>query len=177
MIDERWQGRPATDWQASAAARIARWTRNGKPAVVRVALPVGPGADLVAARLTADFGAIGVKLERVGPNQSADLRLIDEVARYPRTAWFLNQLSCLNLRGPCSPAADLLAERARNTADPAQSADLLAQAEAALTKENIYIPLGGPVRWSLWSGSELGLSANRWGYHPLAPIAIRADTR
>ena len=177
MIDERWQGRPAADWQASAAARIARWTKGGKPAVVRVALPIVPGADLLAARLGADFSAIGVKLERIGLTERADLRLVDEVARYPRTAWFLNQLSCLNLHGPCSPAADLLAERARNATDPAQAADLLAQAEAMLTTENVYIPLGSPVRWSLWSGADLGLSANRWGYHPLAPIAIRADTR
>ena len=46
-----------------------------------------------------------------------------------------------------------------------------------LTTENVYIPLGSPVRWSLWSGADLGLSVNRWGYHPLTPIAIRADTR
>ena len=177
MIDERWQGRPMAERQASAAARVARWTRGGKAPVLRVALPVGPGADLLAARLSADFAAIGIRFERVGLAERADLRLIDEVARYPRTAWFLNQLSCLNLAGPCSHPADLLAERARNAADPTEATDLLAQAEAMLTQENIYVPLGGPVRWSLWSGSDLGLAANRWGYHPLAPITIRADTR
>lgn len=177
MIDERWQGRAAADWQRSAAGRIARFARAGKPLSLRVALPQGPGADILAARLAADFGAIGLKVERVGMAERADLRLVDQVARYPRTMWFLNQLSCLNLAGPCSHAADLLAERARLATDPAQATDLLAQAEAMLTQENIFLPLGAPVRWSLWSGSGLGLSPNRWGYHPLAPMTLKADTR
>ncbi|MBS0255849.1 MAG: ABC transporter substrate-binding protein [Proteobacteria bacterium] len=177
LVDERWQNRSLADRQASAAGRLTRWTGGGKHPVLRVALPAGPGADILAARLAADFGAIGLGFVRVAIGAPADLRLIDQVARYPRSQWFLNQLSCVALRGPCSAEADALARKARAEADPAKAADVVAEAEAKLTQANIFLPLGPPVRWSLWSGSDLGLAANRWGYHPLAPLAIRPDTR
>ena len=50
-------------------------------------------------------------------------------------------------------------------------AELYAQAEAQLTVANAYIPFGVPIRWSLVSSTS-GFAANRWGVHPLMPLAF-----
>ncbi|HNN55675.1 MAG TPA: ABC transporter substrate-binding protein, partial [Novosphingobium sp.] len=115
----------------------------------------------------------GLKARRVGSGADADLRLVDTVARYARADWFLNQLSCGNARGLCSPTADQLATKAQQESDPAKRADLYAQAEAQLTIANNYLPLGVPIRWSLVSGGVTGFAVNPWNIHPLVPLALK----
>lgn len=171
-IAERWQGRTIDERHAQAAARVAQWKAAGHGAVtLRVALPVGPGADLLLQRLVADFKAIGLGVQRVGPNADADLRLVDRMARYDRPSWFFNQLSCANARALCSVAADNLVEQAQAEPELVKRADLYAQAEAQLTMANAYIPFGVPIRWSLVSSTS-GFAPNRWGVHPLMPLAF-----
>ena len=51
--------------------------------------------------------------------------------------------------------------------------DLLREAEVRLTSEEIYIPLGPPIRWSLVRGDLTGFAENGWGIHPLPPLAER----
>jgi peptide/nickel transport system substrate-binding protein/oligopeptide transport system substrate-binding protein len=173
-IAERWQGRSMDERRAAAAARIARWTAARQaPAPLRIALPRGPGADRVYERLAADFRAIGLTARRVDGAADADLRLIDTVARYPRAAWFINQLSCAAGRALCSAAADRLAGQALEETDPTKRADLYAQAEAQLTLANGFIPFGVPIRWSLVAGKASGFVVNRWNLHPLMPLALR----
>jgi len=169
-IGERWAGLSLADRQAAAAARVARWDGPG-PVRLRIALPVGPGTDILFARLERDLRAIGVQTARVRVDEAADLRLVDAVARYARASWFLGQLSCAARQGLCSDAADALAARAQAALDPAMRAALLGQAEAALTAANVYIPLGAPLRWSLVRGSGKGYAPNRFGLHPLMPMA------
>jgi len=169
-VGERWPGRSIDERQAMAGARIGRWNGSAR---LRVALPAGPGADLLFARLEADWAVIGVKALRVGESADADLRLIDAVARYPRAEWFLNQLSCVAARGVCDSLADRLAGQARDEPDPARRAELYAEAEARLTIANGYIPLGVPIRWSLVSGSAVGFAPNAWSVHPLMPMTVR----
>jgi hypothetical protein len=43
-----------------------------------------------------------------------------------------------------------------------------------LLNENVFLPLGAPVRWSLVSGESQGFALNRWGLHSLLPMAMRA---
>ena len=50
---------------------------------------------------------------------------------------------------------------------------LSSQAEADLTAANTFIPLGPPLRWSLATSDTNGFSPNRWGIHPLMPLAMR----
>ncbi len=169
-VEERWPGRSVQERQQQAAARVERWK---EPVVVRLALPSGPGADRVFARLAEDWAAIGVRTQRVNESAVADLVLIDAVARYPRADWFLNQLSCAAARGICDSSADRAASQAREEPDAAKRADLLAEAEARLTIVNGYIPLGVPVRWSLVSGRATGLAPNPWSVHPLMPMTVR----
>lgn len=177
-VGERWPGRAIDERRTQAAARIAKWKAAGHPAPdLRIALPAGPGGDVLFARLAADLKAIGVGVRRVavvGPaDGDADLRLVDTVARYPRADWFLNQFACSGLRGVCSIAADRLATQARVENDPAKRAELYSQAEAQLTIANGYIPLGVPIRWSLVAGGATGFAPNRWNVHPLMPLALR----
>lgn len=169
-VGERWPGRSMAERQVQVRARVARWER---PVQLRVALPAGPGADQLFARLEADWDAIGIKVLRVAEGSNADLVMVDTVARYPRADWFLNQLSCIAARGLCDSAADRLAGQARVEPDATKRAELRAEAEAKLTIANGYIPLGVPIRWSLVSGRSSGLSPNPWSIHPLMPMAMR----
>ena len=173
-IGERWAGLSRAQRQSEAAARIARWTaQHSDPASLRIALPEGPGADVLFDRLHTDFDAIGVALSRVGEGKEAELRLVDLVARYPGPEWYLAQLSCAAVHSLCSASADALVASARAAPDPGQRATLLAQAEADLTAANVYIPLGSPVRWSLVRDGVTGFAVNSAAFHPLWPLALQ----
>lgn len=173
-VGERWFDRSLDERRALAATRVAQWRQaEGNPPPLRIAVPAGPGGDLLFERFAADFAAIGLDSRKVGLSAASDLRLVDAVARYARAAWFLNQLSCAAMRGLCSSTADRLAERARDAEDPAIRAGLLSEAEAELTKTNGFLPLGVPIRWSLVGGGATGIAPNRWNAHPLMPMAIR----
>lgn len=172
-IEERWLGQDLAQRRATAAQRVSAWQgRNPDAAPLRIALPAGPGGDVLFRQLSADLGAIGLKSQKVPLGAAADLRLVDQVARYPRIGWFLNQLSCAARQALCSPTADSFAARARAEVDPAIRAELLSDAEAELTKTNGFIPFGPPIRWSLVSGSVTGFAVNRWAVHPLMPLAM-----
>ncbi|WP_409762817.1 ABC transporter substrate-binding protein [Novosphingobium sp.] len=171
-VGERWPGQSLAERRSVAAARIAKWSADRAAPRLRIALPAGPGSDVLFARLADDFKAIGVEAVQVRENAQADLRLVDTVARYVRTGWFLNQLSCASNRVLCSPSADRLAGLALLEPDPAKRADLFAQAEAQLTIANTFIPFGVPVRWSLVSGQTTGFMPNPWNVHPLMPLAM-----
>ncbi len=171
-VGERWPGQSIADRQATASARVNRWAKGRAAPRLRIALPAGPGSDILFARLRADFRAIGVETVQVRENAPAELRLVDAVARYARAGWFLNQLSCRMTAALCSASADRLTGLAMVEPDPVKRADLLAQAEAQLTIANSYIPLGVPIRWSLVSGQATGFMPNPWNVHPLLPLAM-----
>jgi ABC-type transport system substrate-binding protein len=139
--------------------------------VVRVALPRGPGSDLLLRQLVAAWAPIGVTAERAGPDESADLELRDTLARYTSPRWYLNQFNCSLKAGLCSPEADALVNQARVERDATARDLLLVDAHAALTEREAFIPLGAPVRWSLVRGSITNYIANPWGLHPLFPLS------
>jgi len=173
-IGERWTALDLQQRRSLAASRVAQWQGTGgeKPRL-QLAVPNGPGADLMFDRLQRDFSAIGVVAQRVGENDRADLRLVDEVARYPFPAWFLNRFNCTVQRGLCNKAADERMAEARAAGEPAARSALLAEAEAELTAANVFIPFGAPIRWSLVRSDAIGFAANSWGWHPLMPMALR----
>jgi hypothetical protein len=168
LVGERWQDLAIAQRQAAARTLVARVPPDAR--ALTVALPVGPGADILFARLATDFATLGLRLDRVGPDAPADLRLLDRIARSARPTWFLAQLSCAALRGPCSQAADTLAATAA-AADPVAAVGLAARAEMALAAANTFIPLGVPLRWSLAAADLPGFAPNRWGVHPLMALA------
>ncbi len=175
-IGERWPGLSIDERRAQASARVARWRQaqpGAGPVHLRIALPRGQGGDMLFGQLQSDLRAVGIESQRAGPDDEADLRLFDVVARYPRAGWYMNQLSCAVQRGLCSEDADRTLAQAQRATDPAIRAQLLADAEAELTKANVFIPFGPPIRWSLVRGNVSGFATNRWNIHPLMPMALR----
>lgn len=172
-VGERWVGLDVPARQAAARSRVAAWRSAGNPApVLRVALPATPGGTIVLARLRADLGAIGLEVTRVGEREPADLRWFDAVARYGRTAWFLDQLSCAAGRPVCSREGDAHLAQARADTGSLERTALLAQAEREITAANGFIPFARPLRWSLVRGDVAGFATNPWAVHPLLPLAL-----
>jgi peptide/nickel transport system substrate-binding protein len=154
--------------QRLAAAARGMFGANLKP-TLRVWLSPGPGADILLNRLTADWGAIGVTLERSRNPAGADLRLIDLVAPSASAAWFLRQFRCQAVP-LCDPDADQLLDAARQTLVPAQRYALLSQAAARIDEAQLFLPLAAPVRWSLVSGRIQGFAGNRYARHTLTDL-------
>jgi ABC-type transport system substrate-binding protein len=168
---DRWNGASIEERRRVAAARVKAWAGPGREPVVRVALPRGPGSDLLLRRLAEAWAAIGVTTRRAAPGEAADLELRDTLARYPAPGWYLNQFNCRLGTGLCAPQADALVREALTERDPAKREQLFAEAHAALVEREVYIPLGAPVRWSLVRASIRNYLPNAWGIHPLFPLS------
>jgi oligopeptide transport system substrate-binding protein len=156
-----WAGLPLKDRRAHI------WGGRGKPKItLRVALPEGVGAGRLFAALAEQWQKIGVGLARVPLNAAADLVLLDEVAPDDSASFILTRLNCV-APAPCNPAVALLLSRAKNAASQRERAAFYAQAEDMLVRENMFLPLGNPYRWSLAADTAPKLHANASGWHPL----------
>ena len=142
--------------------------RLGRPRIT-IALPEGPGAQLLYNRLAADWAVLGLQLQRVGRGQPADLRLIDAVAPSTSPAWFLRQFRCA-VTPICDAEADPLLDAARTAPVAAQRAALLAEAARKMDDMQLFIPIAAPIRWSLVSGRIEGFAGNRFGIHTLTSL-------
>ena len=174
-IGQRWSEMSIEDRKAQAATRVARWKEaqeSGKPLHLRIAMDQGPGATMLFSSLAKDMTDIGIEAELVAPAEQSDLVLVDTVARYPDALWFLNRLSCGVSKLPCDKTAEERLKEADRADTVAERAALLAEAEAELTKSNLYIPFGPPIRWSLVRGDLRGFETNAWAWHPLMPMAL-----
>lgn len=175
-ISERWANLSLTQRQAEASRRVSESAgQRGASTKLFIAMPPGPGSDLLFRELAKDLAAVGLTLERATGNNVPDLRLVDRLARYADARWYLNQFNCSLKRGLCSAEADALLRRAARTSNASETAALLTEAEAQLAATNVYLPIGAPIRWSLVRGGVEGYSENRWGLHPLFPLALRPN--
>jgi len=169
---ERWNYMTLEKRHQIGLQQVRNWEKaNSQPAEVTIGLPAGPGSEALFARLARDFRAVGVDARLVPAGKGADLEFHDRVARFLSPRWFLNQFNCGLRKAVCSPEADDLVERSLTEADPQAKAQLLAAAEAELVRAGAYIPLGGPIRWSLVRGNVAGFQDNQWGLHPLFSLA------
>jgi ABC-type oligopeptide transport system substrate-binding subunit len=151
----------------NARATISRWTgANGKIRPLRIAMPQGPGARILFARLRNSLLNVGLNAERVAYNQPHDLRLIDRVAAMSNPAWYLAQISCSATR-VCDKEADALVDQARAAKDKAERTRLLGEAEAKLQAKRNFIPIANPLRWSVTRKGLLGFAPSPRGFHPL----------
>jgi peptide/nickel transport system substrate-binding protein len=148
-----------------------RFGRTAKP-VIRIALPGGPGADLLLRELTLDWGALGFTVERAARPAAADFALVDEVAPSTSAAWFVRRFRC-GVVAVCDPDTDQLLESARTAPVPAQRYALLAQAAARIEDQQLFIPITAPVRWSLVSRRTQGFAGNRYARHTLTDLEQR----
>jgi len=147
----------------------ARTAMGPRRLSLSVALPTGPGADLLFERLKADWGPLGVDLVRVGWGASADLKLVDAVAPSSTPAWFVRSFRC-GVVPVCLPEADKLMDDGRDTQVAAQRTAFLAEAGRMLDDKTLFLPLAAPVRWSLVSADLPGFSENIFARHPLSGL-------
>ena len=179
LVGERWADADIADLRAEAAGRIAAWRRQfdsgdlSRPAPVTIAMPEGGGWQQLFTGLSQQYRAVGIELRLADDARSADLVLIDRIARYASPLWFLNQFHCSLERGLCAEEVDRLVAEAIVQDDAALRGRALAQAEALLTIENVYIPIANPLRWSLVRGNVDGFALNAYGYHALPDLARR----
>jgi peptide/nickel transport system substrate-binding protein len=167
-----WAATPLAQQRPTLIAEARRIFGATARPTLRLLLPQGPGADLLLSRLTADWGALGIKVERAANRGSADLELIDAVAPSTSPAWFLRRFRCEYAR-VCDAEADTLLDSARNSLVPAQRAALLVQAAARIDDAQLFLPIMAPVRWSLVSNRIQGFAGNRYARHTLTGLQER----
>lgn len=173
-VPERWAELSVEERQAIAARRVSAWeAANGEDVVLDVFLPRGPGSDLLFTQIALALAEAGIGLRRTDDQGAADLALKDRVARFAGARWFLNQFNCQLADGPCSEGADALVRQSLAAKTAPEQASLLAEAERLMLAENVFIPLGAPIRWSLVRGGLEGFEENRWSVHPLFALAQR----
>lgn len=171
-----WAGMSIGDRRAIARGTVARLragqvrrsgdeTANAAPRL-RVALPAGPGSRLLFAFLRADWARIGVDAVAVGPEDGADLRLIDLVAPVDSGSWYLRQFTC-EQSAICDEAVDEALQAGRGASSLPERNILLAQADQALSRITPFIPIATPMRWSLVSPELTEFQENARGTHPL----------
>ena len=163
-----WFATPLLDRLPDLRARAERLLGKDKP-VLRVALPEGPGGDLLLKELVRDWGALGLNVEPAAPGTPADIALVDEVAPSSSPAWFIRRFRC-GVAPVCDADADKLMDAARDTPIPAQRYALLSQAAGRIDDAQLFIPIAAPVRWSLVSGRIQGFAGNRYARHTLTDL-------
>ena len=141
---------------------------------IRVALPQGPGADLLYQLLQRDWGALGFTVDRVENDSEADFALVDQIAPSSSPAWFVRRFRC-GATPVCNSDADQLMETARQTPILGQRYALLGQAAALIDKDQLFLPIAAPVRWSLVSRRIQGFAGNRFARHTLTDLEQKPD--
>ena len=167
-----WFATPVADRRAeliATAQRLLPRDETGRPTVLRVELPDGPGAEFVLRRLNADWGPLGVQVERADKANAPDLRLVDLVAPSASPSWFLRQFRCDQVP-ICSEDADLLLEGARAAPNPLQRNAFFVQAERRIRELTLFMPVAAPVRWSLVRRGLPGFAENRFARHTLTGL-------
>jgi peptide/nickel transport system substrate-binding protein len=167
-VQPAWFGTPPGSRLAALRADSDRLLGKTKP-TIRVALPDGPGADMLFLELQRDWGAIGLTVERDRDPSFADFALIDEIAPSSSPAWFVRRFRC-EVAPVCDPQADQLMEAARQSPVPAQRYALLVQAAGRIDDAQLFIPITAPVRWSLVSTRVLNFAGNRYARHTLTDL-------
>ncbi len=147
----------------------ARAAAYGRPIVLRIALPVGPGATAFYAQIAASLIAVGITPRRVGYDEAADLRLVDQVAPYDSARWYLANACAL-----CGEDARNALIAARDAPTLAERSRLIAAADAALAVDGAFIPIARPLRWSLVAMRLRQWRPNSRAWHPLN--RLRTDT-
>ncbi|MGH6729858.1 MAG: ABC transporter substrate-binding protein, partial [Sphingomicrobium sp.] len=164
-----WYAVPVAERRAALFRQAGALFGDGERPTVRVGLPNGPGGDLLLRQLAADWGALGLRVERSASPSAADFVLVDEVAPSLSAAWFVRRFRC-GIAAVCDQDADKLIDAARGAQVSAQRYALIAQAAGLIDTKSLFIPLIAPVRWSLVADSITGFRGNRFAHHTLGGL-------
>jgi peptide/nickel transport system substrate-binding protein len=170
----QWLAVPIGDRRPGLIAAADRLFGSEDRPVLRIALPEGPGGQILLSRLTADWGLLGIRVERAAKGQPTDLKLIDAVAPSTSPAWFVREFRC-DVAPMCVDEAAPLLEAARTAPVAAQRAALLAEAARMMDEAQLFIPIAAPIRWALVSGRIEGFAENRFGRHTLTSLQERLN--
>ena len=173
-VPPQWAATPLAERLPALTAAARRFMTDGVAPTVRIALPEGPGAEMLLQRLKRDWGVLGLSVERASRGQPADLRLVDEVAPSTSPAWFLRHFHC-TAAAICEPRIDELLDAARTTPVAAQRSALLNEAAQRIDELQLFIPIAAPIRWSLVGPRIAGFSGNRFAIHTLTGLEQRLD--
>ncbi len=167
LVEPQWASISPEQRKAESRSEITGWkARTGQKPELRIALPDGYGARLLFTYLAADMRDIGVLAVRVGMSETADLRLVDEVAVGDDPIWYLQRLSCWN-GVPCNAPSNAKIKQALNETDPAVRNPIILAAEQEMLADPYYIPLASPMRWSVTSNRLSAFRTNMRARHPL----------
>lgn len=158
-----WQQMGRDDRLTGARQRVARWQADHPgPTPVRIALPNGPGANILFGFVGAALRSAGLDPRRVAIGQPADLVLVDRVAPYDSARWYL-ATACIR----CSDAAITALDTAREAESLVERAKLIAVADRALNDDVAFISLARPLRWSVVALRLRQWQGNGRAWHPL----------
>ncbi|MDQ3143463.1 MAG: ABC transporter substrate-binding protein, partial [Pseudomonadota bacterium] len=175
-VQPPWLAVPMAERRTALLAETERLFGDTERPSLRVALPGGPGGEILFARLSADWGALGISVERVAPGRPADVMLIDAVAPSNSAAWYLRRFRC-GEAPICVEEADEVLAAARDAPVAAQRAAFLQQAADLMDEAALFIPLAAPVRWSLVGDRAAAFQENRFARHPFAGMMGQNATR
>lgn len=168
-----WAAIPLSERRPELVEEARRLFADLESPVIRIALPEGPGSEILLDRLLQDWGAIGLKVERAESGR-ADFRLVDKVAPASSASWFLRQFRCEVAR-LCNEQVDAILEGAQTTPILAQRSALLAEASKQIDELQLFIPIAAPIRWSLVSSRISGFAGNRFAIHTLTGLEQRLN--
>lgn len=159
-----WLATPSDETISQARARVTVWRADHPDmAPLRIALPEGPGGNLLWRPIADSLRAIGLPVERVAQDAAdADLRLIDAVAPLDSGRWYLDT-ACV----ACDPMIRAIIDAAADARDAETRARLLADGDAALMADASFVPIASPLRWSLVSQRLRAWTPNARAWHPL----------
>ena len=169
IVQPAWFATPLEERRPALIAEANRLFGDSDKPIIRIALPEGPGADRLLARLAADWGALGFTVERAKTSRAADFRLIDAVAPSISPAWFVRTFRC-GATPLCDEEVDTLLGAARDTEAPGQLYALLRQAADRIDELQLFMPLTAPIRWSLVAPRIQGFAGNRYARHTLSDL-------
>ena len=169
-----WMAAPVGDRLAALRAQADRKFGKSPRPVIGVALPEGPGGDLMLAALARSWSPLGFTVQRAEAG-TADFALVDEVAPSSSAAWFVRHFRC-GLARVCDADADKLMDAARQTPIPQQRYALLQQVAARIDDQQLFLPITAPVRWSLVGRRVSGFAGNRFAVHTLTDLQQRSGS-
>lgn len=169
-----WLATPLSERLTGLRAQADRIYGANKPSL-RIAVPEGPGGDILLAAITRSWAPLGFSVERAPNPDSADFALIDQVAPSASAAWFVRRFRC-GAAPLCDADTDKLIEAARETPVPQQRYALLQQAAGRIDDLQLFLPITAPVRWSLVGRRIDGFAGNRFAVHTLTDLQQRPGT-
>jgi peptide/nickel transport system substrate-binding protein len=169
-----WLATPLDQRTSALKAGVERILGRDKP-VIRVAMPKGPGGELLLQLLMRDWGALGFTVRWTPGPASADFVLIDEVAPSSSPAWFVRRFRC-GAVAVCDSSMNDILESARTSQVAAQRYALIAQAAQKVDEKQLFIPITAPVRWSLVGNRVQNFAGNRYARHSLTDLDQKAGT-